>query len=105
MLRRARHDVAAVGRRERRVLPPRLARFDPAGHAVRIHRYCRARRWLLQWPAGMASAGWAIRAYVSRQLAYRCKGERFETAGLVLYDAEQNAPRLGLEPDFLVSYR
>ena len=43
MLRRARHDVAAVGRRERRVLPPRLARFDPAGHGVRIHRYWRAR--------------------------------------------------------------
>ena len=42
MLRRARQDVAAVGRRERRVLPPRLARFDPAGHAVRIHRYWRA---------------------------------------------------------------
>ena len=36
MLRR--QDVA-VGRRERRVLPPRLARFDPAGHAVRLHRY------------------------------------------------------------------
>ena len=97
MLRRARQDVAAVGRRERRVLPPRLARIDPAGHAVRIHRYWRALRWLLQWPAGMASAGWLS--------VLRCRGGRrtgakvndFRPQGLFCYEKEQNAPAPVLE--------